>query len=82
MWFQNPIIELCRRFMRRVYALSHTTTNHPPTSDVHCLLVASPEILPLGLEFLEVRADHRRDILGGGGGDIGDRVGDGQDVEM
>ena len=36
----------------------------------------------LGLEFLEVRADRRRDIFAGGGGDIGDRVGDGQGVEM
>ena len=36
----------------------------------------------LGLEFLEVRADRRRDIFAGGGGDIGDRVGDGQGVEI
>ena len=36
----------------------------------------------LGLEFLEVRAERRRDILAGGIGNIGDRVGNGQGVEI
>ena len=33
-------------------------------------------------QFLDVCADRRRDIFAGGGGDIGDRVGDGQGVEI
>ena len=35
-----------------------------------------------GSEFFEVRTNRRRDILASGGGDIGDRVGDGQRVEI
>ena len=38
--------------------------------------------LGFGSALFEVRADRRRDILTGGGGDIGDRVGTGQRVEM
>ena len=45
-------------------------------------LTSAKRALTSGSEFFEVRTNRRRDILASGGGDIGDRVGDGQRVEI